>query len=136
MGWQFDGTQFTIQLPLKKCKEIQKQIQKLLKMKRASLNKYQKLAGKLQHASFGIPGGAGLFSPIQMAMKNDPEFITLTSDLKQILADWRYIVQHLSRHPTSVLQLVTNYPDYLGYSDACGLGAGITIPQVVWVVSY
>jgi hypothetical protein len=44
----------------------------MLKIKSASLNKYQKLVGKLQHASFGIPGGTGLFTPIQMAMSGNP----------------------------------------------------------------
>ena len=30
----------------------------------------------------------------------------------------------MSKKPSSVLQLVTSYPDYIGYSDSCKLGAG------------
>ncbi len=61
--------------------------------KGATLNDYQKLAGKLQHALFGIPGGAGLFSPLQEAMLGDLPFITLIDMLKEILKDsWRYMV--------------------------------------------
>ena len=124
LGWDFDGKEFTIQLPPKKCDAIVLQIRKLLKMPRPSLNRYQKLAGKLQHASLGIPCGRALFSPIQYAMKHNPQFVPLTPELKQILEDWRYFIQYMKAHPTSVLQLVSNYPDYVGHSDACGLGAG------------
>ena len=66
-----------LQLPINKCKTIKKDINKILKKKQVFLKKFQKLAGKLQHASLGIPGGAGLFSPIQMAI------------LQIILTDWR-----------------------------------------------
>jgi hypothetical protein len=143
LGWDFDGKEFTIQLPPAKCDKIINEINKLIKMKRASLNKFQKIGGKLQHASFGIPNGRSLFSPIQQAMANSPSFINITPQLKDIFMDWRYIISFLKRHPTSVLQLVTNYPDYVGYSDACRLGAGGTwssglkaIPPILWQVEW
>jgi hypothetical protein len=124
LGWNFNGKHFTIQLPPQKCDDIILQIKKLSNLKRASLNKYQKLSGKLQHASFGIPCGRALFSPIQHAMRFNPKFINLVPELKQILNDWKYMIQYMKKHPTSVLQLVQNYPDYIGHSDACALGAG------------
>ncbi len=124
LGWEFDGLNYTIKLPDKKCDAIVAQLRKLLGNSHAKLNDYQKIAGKLQHASFGIPGGAGLFSPIQAAMIHDPPFITLTPDLKEVLKDWRSLIQQMKTHPTSVLQLAVDYPKYIGYSDACGLGCG------------
>jgi len=90
----------------------------------APLQRYQKLAGRLQHASFGIPGGKSLFTPIDMAMKGNPESIPLTPLLHQTLQDWRTMVRHLASHPTSVLQLVSAPLHYISYTDACGLGAG------------
>jgi hypothetical protein len=126
LGWNMDGTNFTIQLPPAKCDIIITLIRKTIKSERTSLNKYQKIAGKLQHASFGILCGRALFTPLQMAMTGNPKFITLTSDLKQILLDWKYMITFMKHHPTSVLQLVKNYPDYIGHSDACGLGCGGT----------
>ena len=126
LGWDFDGKAFTMQLPPSKCDAIIKLIKTISKLQRPSLNKYQKLAGKLQHASFGIPSGKSLFSPIQQAMRGNPKFIPLTEDLKFILQDWKYMIQFMKKHPSSVLQLILNWPDYLGHSDACKLGAGGT----------
>ena len=59
-------------------------------------------------------------------MKNNPDFIPITTELRQILEDWKFIIQHMKLNPTSVLQLVQNYPDYLGHSDSCGIGTGGT----------
>ena len=138
LGWIF-AADYTLRLPATKIQNTITMIRKLLKMSRPSLNKYQKLAGKLQHASFGLPGGKGLFSPIQMAMAGNPDFITLTDELKECLKDWQTILRHMERNPTSVLQLVTDFPSYIGYSDACGLGAGGTwssgldpLPPFLW----
>eukprot|EP00957_Ditylum_brightwellii_P177435 13515176-Ditylum_brightwellii.AAC.1 len=44
--------------------------------------------------------------------------------LRKAIKDWRTITHHMRKHPTSVLQLVSNYPHYLGYTNACKLGAG------------
>ena len=93
-------------------------------MKACPLVLYQEFAGKLQHASFAIPGGKGLLSPIHSALKTSPPFVTITPILKQSLQDWRLVVQHLSKHPTPVSLLVPQYPHYLQYTDACRLGAG------------
>jgi hypothetical protein len=126
LGWIFNGQDYTIRLPSQKIKDIIKMIRGMMKMSRPSLNKYQKLAGKLQHASLGLPGGKGLFSPIQIAMQGNPDFVTLTAELKQCLKDWQVIIRHMETQPTSVLQLVTDYPAYIGYSDSCGIGTGGT----------
>jgi hypothetical protein len=126
LGWIFNGKNYTMHLPEKKIKDIILQIRKMLQKKRPSLNHYQRLAGKLQHASYGLPGGQGFFSPLQMAMVGDPEFINLTPALKECLKDWQVVIRHMEKNPTSVLQLVTDYPSYIGYSDSCGIGMGGT----------
>ena len=59
-----------------------------------------------------------------MAIQRNPNFITLTKELKIILEDWRYIIKYLKNNPTSISQLVQKFPSYIGYTDACGLGAG------------
>jgi hypothetical protein len=139
LGWIFDGVAYTMRLPEKKIKDIILQIRKILQKKRPSLNRYQRLAGKLQHASYGLPGGRGFFSPIQMAMVGDPDFINLTPELKECLKDWQIVIRHMEKNPTSVLQLVSDYPSYIGYSDSCGIGTGGTwssgiesLPPFLW----
>ena len=69
LGWLVDGANFTIQLTPDKFEKIARLIKKVCKTKFCEIKKIQELAGKLQHASFGIPGGKGLFSPIHRALK-------------------------------------------------------------------
>ena len=139
LGWIMDGVEFTIQLAPTRCKRIVTLITKVAHMKRCPLQKFQTLAGKLQHASFAIPGGKGLFSPIYHALKGTPPFITISPILKAALLDWRTIIHQFSRMPTSVRLLVPQPPNFLVYTDACFLGCGgITcpglsdLPHVVW----
>ena len=61
--WEFDGQEGTIRLPLMKCKNICTLLHKTLKKKRITLNEFQKLAGKLQHAAFGFFSWSGPFHP-------------------------------------------------------------------------
>ncbi len=124
LGWLVDGLNFTIQLPPDKCKKIAQLITEMRKSKSVPLQTFQELAGKLQHASFAIPGGKGLFSPIHRAMQDQKYFVKITDELRQTLKDWKTLVQHLALHPTPVQLLVTNYPNILQYTDACKLGAG------------
>ena len=143
LGWDFNGLDSTIQLPPDKCDKIIKLIKQITRMKSLPLKKFQRLAGKLQHASMGIPGGAGLFSPLQSAMTGDPKYIKIDKYMKTALTDWRTIIQYLKNNPTSVRQLVADFPHIIGYSDACKLGAGGVLtpglekfPYMVWQVEW
>ena len=84
----------------------------------------EKLAGSLHHALLVIPGGADLFSPIQVALKVTSQWLRVTPDLKIILQDWGAIIKHMGRHTTQVRHLVKNLPHYIGYSYSCGIGTG------------
>ena len=44
-----------------------------------------KLAGNLRQASFRIPGWAGIFSPIQVALKDTRQWLRITPNLTQCL---------------------------------------------------
>ena len=79
---------------------------------------------KLQHASFGLPGGKGLFSPIWKAMQTTPKLIIITPELKYTLRDWRTIIQQMAHSPSSIRLLVPNTPHLIQYTDACLLGCG------------
>ena len=124
LGWLFDGKNYTIQLPPQKCDEICRIIWRITRLPHLHIRKFQSIAGKLQHASLGIPGGGSLFTPFDMALNKATNIIVLTPVLKQALVDWRVFVQYLSRHPTSIFQLVQQPPAVIAYTDACKLGAG------------
>ena len=97
---------------------------KIFKKKRKALNQFQKLAGKLQHASLAIPSGGSLFTPLNMTTRNDPDFIAIDETLRQCHEDWRCLVQCMAREPTSVRLLVMCPLTYISYTGACKLGAG------------
>eukprot|EP00957_Ditylum_brightwellii_P076662 5827235-Ditylum_brightwellii.AAC.1 len=101
LGWIFDGKEYTIQLPDKKCDRIIALLKKLLLHKSTPLKQFEELTGKLQHAAYSIPGGAGLLSLLQEAMKGAPAFITITPLLREALKDWSTIIKYLKTHPTS-----------------------------------
>ena len=123
--WNFVGKNYTIQLPPAKCDKILHRLANIKKFKRKiPSNVLDKINGSLQHASFGIPGGSGLFSPVQMAMQGTKPWIAVSSELTQCFNDWGAIIKHMKRTPTSVLQLVKTFPHYIVYSDSCRLGTG------------
>ena len=82
LGWDFDGITYKIQLPEKKYADICTLMRKILKKERVALNQFQKLAVKLQHAPLAIPSGRSLFAPLDMAMRNDPDFIAINETLR------------------------------------------------------
>ena len=75
LGWDITGLEYTIQLLAKKCADICALIKKSLKTQKVPLRLFHKLAGKLQHASFAIPSSRSLFTPFDMAMRDEPEYI-------------------------------------------------------------
>ena len=145
LGWIFDGITKCIELPETKATKILQQLKTTLRKKAVKLNDFQKLVGKLRHASLGIPAGKGLFTPINHALKGDPAFVKLpnNSDLKLALHDWLYLIKDVASRPTSTKELVVGEPDYLGYCDASGIGAGgvwfgvhAELDPIVWRVEF
>jgi hypothetical protein len=139
LGWIFDGINYTMQLPAEKCDKIIKLIKKVIALRNVLLKRFLELSGKLQNASIGMPGGAGLFSPMQMAVRGSPDFVIMDEYMKSNLRDWRSIIHYMKKNPTAVQQLASGYPNYIGYSDSCGLGTGGVwtpglshIPFTVW----
>ena len=118
-----NGQTYTVQLSPEKAAKYIKAIKRLLKQSQVPIKEFQKVTGKLQHASIGMPGGAGLFSPFYMALRGTPDIIYLGRFLKQALADWVHLLRNAATEPTSVLQLVEQQPNYIGYCDACKFGA-------------
>ena len=120
----FNGKDFTIRLPATKQKRIINHIKAILKKSSVSLQSYQEMAGTLNHAAFGLPAGWGLFSPIYAAMRHNPESVHITPLLQSALHDWIALIHQMASRPTSVLELFPSIPNFIGYVDASGFGAG------------
>ena len=73
-------------------RKIRKTLDRLQNIKRFTkktpMKVKEKLAGSLQHASFVIPGGVGLFLPIQVVLKGTIQWLRITPDLTKYLQDW------------------------------------------------
>ena len=124
LGWVFNGEAFTIFLPPKKTTKIIQKIKAILKQSTLSLQKFQKIIGKLMHASFGIPMGKSLLSPAFAAMRQEPKYINIEGYLAQCLKDWVTLLRQISTRPTHVQELVPKLSTFIGYVDACAFGAG------------
>lgn len=143
LGWIFDGEAFTMELPEGKADAINKQIRSMLKHKKVPLKLFQQVAGKIQHASLGLPGGRGLFSPIHQAMSTEQHYVCIHTALRQALQDWRTLIIDMKTNPTSVCQLVQEDPSYTGHVDACKIGVGgvwraldNTFTPIVWKMQW
>ena len=137
LGWVFDGQNYTIYLPTEKVKKLRNLIKAVIKKPSTTLKEYQRIAGKLNHASIGIPNGRGLNSPIYQAMANNPDIIIISPQLQQAFKDWNILLLQIGSRPTHVLELVHDNADYIGYVDACKTGIGGVwtsehIPPTVW----
>ena len=124
LGWIFDGKNYTLTLPEEKQHKLVKTLSLLIRRKNATRKEMEKILGKLQHASLSMPGGWGLFSTLQMCMAGQRATIPITPFLREAFRDWRTIIKQISTQPTHVWQLVAEFPDFLGYTDACGTAAG------------
>ena len=146
LGWILDGANFTIFLPPEKVQKIRTKLRKLQKRKNMKTRELQHIAGTLHHASMGIPGSRGLFTPIWAAMKTEKRgYINLTKEMRQAFSDFGWLFREMVNRPVNVAQLIPRDPNIHGYTDACKHAAGGVwiIPQadgtvrfVVWTVPF
>jgi hypothetical protein len=96
------------------------------KQRRTTVKKWQKLLGEIRSMVLGIPGGRGLFSVLQEALRTKCDHgsrITLSSAVHHILADFRWLAQDLTRRPTRISEIILKTkPDTLGAQDAAATG--------------
>ena len=127
LGWTFDGENKTVELQEDRVRDLRKGLKDMLRSRTAiPLNTFQKVAGKLQHASMGVPGGKGLFTPINKQLGKEAKWINLTrnSPLRTALTDWRALLLEANKEPTKALELVHGEPAYIGIVDASKGGVG------------
>ncbi|KAL7525140.1 hypothetical protein ACHAWF_001227, partial [Thalassiosira exigua] len=127
LGWMFNGATRCIELAAKKQEAIPKELKTILRMKNGvQFNRVQNIVGKLRHAAIDIPGGKGLFGPINRLLVIEPKQVywDRCPDVRRAFNDWRQLIRAAVKEPTHMRELVADEPDYIGYLDASGEGAG------------
>ncbi len=89
IGFTFDGIKQTVCLPPDKAQAYLKETHKVLRWTSVPLKTLQTLVGKLRHASIIIPAAPSFFTPINAAMRGNPQRIGLdkSSDFRAALSD-------------------------------------------------
>jgi hypothetical protein len=127
IGWMFDGTSRTIELPPDKFENFLKVLDPTIQRKWTTLSDFRSLTGKLQHASFAVPAGHSLLAPLhKLANTVTRPWIDLCHhpNIIEDLQDFKVLSKVIATRPTHVHKLVSGLPSYIGYSDACNAGAG------------
>ena len=68
LGWIANTVRQTIELPAHRKQALATIFQELQEAKRVSYKKWQRILGKLRFVSVAIPGSAGMFSALQLAL--------------------------------------------------------------------
>ena len=154
LGWIFDGLQRTIELPPEKVDKLHSTVTGVLRKQGCKVGEFQTLVGKLQHAALGIPAGRGLLQPLYAMLPSMDEQawrgykhkhlrIPKASPEATALQDFRTLFRIVGKRPTQCKELIPDWPDLVGFCDACRWGAGGVwisgkqgIHPVVWRVQW
>ncbi|KAL7544284.1 hypothetical protein ACHAWF_007670, partial [Thalassiosira exigua] len=109
LSWVFDGAMRCIELSVKKQEAILVELKTVLRIKSGvPFKRVEKLMGKLRHVAIRIPGGKGLFGPINklLAIKPSRVFWDRYPAARQALNDWRQLLQATAKEPAHTRKLV------------------------------
>jgi hypothetical protein len=102
-----------------------------------SRKSFEKLHGKLVHASAVLPCMGGFMSTLNTALASKTATIGLATDspLRATLTDMRVLLGLAHSHPSHITELVGEaLPHVYGYTDACQTGmGGVLLPCTRWL---
>jgi hypothetical protein len=125
LGWLVDTVRGTIELPPHRAERLQELLLDALGRKRVSLKHWQQLLGELRSMVLAIPGGEGLFSHLQGAIRQSAQKrVRLTTLVHHQLADFKFLADDLGRRPTRIAEIVPTDATHVGASDASRGGMG------------
>ena len=127
LGWELQGKEKTVQLEGAKFDKLMNLTKEALRSKSGMpFKKYESMLGKMRHASWGVPGSNGLFTPFNRIIAQKPTTVWFRerSPLTVALRDWRSIFKEALKEPTHVRQLFRGEPNIAGIVDASGEGVG------------
>ena len=138
LGWIIDTIRQTIELPAHRKESLAQIFNELKGAKRVSNKSWMSILGKLRFVSVAVPGSAGLFCALQLALtKANGNRIRITRHLRAHLDAFASLAASLCDRPTYLAEIVPEEPTLLGATDACkhGMGGVYFDPQgraIVW----
>ena len=103
LGFVIDGAARTVRLPATKAEATALATRRLLAKKRVAIKTFQSVVGQLRNAARILPAARSLFTPINRALRGNPECVPLgaaNSKLRATLLDLRAMILDLGRRPT------------------------------------
>ena len=138
LGWVIDTARKTLELPDHRKDRVLALFDSLRDKKRVSTKKWMKALGELRFISPGVPGSAGLFSPLQLGLtKADKHRVRVTSHIRRHLTEFEDLVRDLTQRPTHLSEIIPDQPRLIGATDACQEGMGGVLfsanhPPLLW----
>lgn len=134
------GAARTVALPADKKDKYVARVQDALEKPRNYMlfNEFQKLHGKLQHASAIMPCMRGFMTPLNRVLAAQPQHVGLRKggDVRETLQAFIPMLQASFSHPTHISEIVSpDLPHYYGYVDAAAGGVGgVWLPCTRWLL--
>ena len=143
LGWMFDGINRCVYLPDSKIDKLRDLLKTLKEKNYMELTELMSIRGKLQHATYGMPGATPLMGPFHAALRDPTPWVTITPEIKLSVKEFKYMLKRMQKTPTQAIALVNDMPHYIGTHDASGKGAGgvwfggaCALPPTVWRVEW
>ena len=125
LGWLLDTIRQTIELPAHRKLELAQLFHELASKSRVTEKYWLKVLGKLRFISVAIPGSAGLFSALQLALQRSSHGrIRVTRALRHHIDAFASLAADLSHRPTHLAEIIPEAPKLLGTTDAAKAGMG------------
>ena len=125
LGWILDTVRQTIELPPHRKQTLADMFTHLSSVRRLSRKKWQQYLGQLRFVSVAIPGSAGLFSALQLALNRAKKNrVRINRSLRSHLNAFASLAASLAHRPTHLAEIVAQDPSYLGATDAAKPGMG------------
>ena len=125
LGWIIDTLRQTLELPPHRKLQLASLFASLATTKRVTEKAWRSMLGKLRFVSQAIPGSAGLFCALQLALNRSSDGrIRITKALRHHVDAFASLAASLCHRPTHLAEIVPQEPTLLGATDAAKMGMG------------
>ena len=125
LGWTIDFVRQTLELPAHRKHTLATIFTELAGVKRIARKRWQRILGQLRFVSQAIPGSAGLFGALQLALqKATSGRVRINTSLRYHLTTFASLAASLCHRPTHLAEITPEDPRLAGTTDAAKPGMG------------